>query len=166
MPRHTQKVATHDPARHLQRTRCQVATRSRKRRLHALYDRMCRPDMRWRAWREGRQGGGTMSTRGITTSSGWGNRPYGLRWRGLATWPWWHDDPPRNRQAGLETSTDSQRAGPQPYQATAASVTSASLRCPPRLTPAFGVMSISDEPKGGESWQTFESPPPEEWTPS
>ena len=48
-----------EPSRPLQRERYQAAKRSRNRRFQALDDRMFRPDMRWRAWREVRAKGGS-----------------------------------------------------------------------------------------------------------
>ena len=48
-----------EPARPRQRTRYQAAKRRRNRRFQARYDRMFRPDMRWRAWREVRANGGS-----------------------------------------------------------------------------------------------------------
>jgi retron-type reverse transcriptase len=54
-----------DPARHLQRTRYQAAKRSRNRRFQALYDRIFRPDRRWRAWREVRAHGGSAGVDGV-----------------------------------------------------------------------------------------------------
>jgi hypothetical protein len=48
-----------EPSRQLQRKRYQAAKRRRNRRCHALYDRMCRPDMLWRAWRAVRANGGS-----------------------------------------------------------------------------------------------------------
>jgi RNA-directed DNA polymerase len=59
--RHTRKGQPHpfEPSRPLQRKLYQAAKRSRNRRFHALYDRMFRPDMLWRAWREVRANGGS-----------------------------------------------------------------------------------------------------------
>jgi RNA-directed DNA polymerase len=54
-----------DPSRPRQRTRYQAAKRSRNRRCHALYDRICRPDLRWRAWREVRAHGGSAGVDGV-----------------------------------------------------------------------------------------------------
>ena len=39
--------------------------RSRKRRCHALYDRIFRPDLLWRAWREVRANGGSAGADGV-----------------------------------------------------------------------------------------------------
>ena len=57
---HARKGQPHlyDPSRQLQRKLYQAAKRSRNRRFHALYDRICRPDMLWRGWREVRAKGG------------------------------------------------------------------------------------------------------------
>jgi hypothetical protein len=55
------------------------------------------------------------------------NRTYGLRWRGLETWPWWNCEPtPQSKERDWKPSTYSRRASPRPYQATAYSV-----RCAP-----------------------------------
>jgi RNA-directed DNA polymerase len=48
-----------EPSRPLQRKLYQAAKRRRHRRFQALYDRMFRPDMLWRAWREVRAKGGS-----------------------------------------------------------------------------------------------------------
>ena len=65
--RHAQKGQPHpiDPSRQLQRQLSQAAKRSRKRRCHALYDRIFRPDMLWRAWREVRANGGSAGIDGV-----------------------------------------------------------------------------------------------------
>ena len=54
-----------DPSRQLQRKLYQAAKRSRNRRFHALYDRIFRPDIRWRAWREVRANGGSAGADGV-----------------------------------------------------------------------------------------------------
>ena len=45
-------------SRELQRTLYRAAKQSRTRRFHALYDRMYRPDVLWRAWVEVKANGG------------------------------------------------------------------------------------------------------------
>jgi RNA-directed DNA polymerase len=64
---HAQQGQPHqmDPSRQLQRKLYQAAKRSRNRRFHALYDRIFRPDMLWRAWREVRANGGSAGVDGV-----------------------------------------------------------------------------------------------------
>jgi hypothetical protein len=55
------------------------------------------------------------------------NRTYGLRWRGLETWPWWNGElTPPAKERDRKPSTSSRRASPRPYQATAYSLRFAS----------------------------------------
>jgi RNA-directed DNA polymerase len=36
--------------------------------VHALYDRIYRPDVRWRAWQEGRANGGSAGVDGLSVA--------------------------------------------------------------------------------------------------
>src|SRR5215216_4838650 len=64
---HAHKGQPHqmDPSQPLQRKLYQAAKRSRNRRFQALYDRIFRPDMLWRAWREVRAHGGSAGVDGV-----------------------------------------------------------------------------------------------------
>ena len=55
-----------DKSRELQRGLYLAAKRSRNRRFHALYDRIFRSDILWRAWKEVRRNGGSAGIDGIT----------------------------------------------------------------------------------------------------
>jgi RNA-directed DNA polymerase len=55
-----------DKSRELQRGLYLAAKRSRERRFHALYDRIFRPDVLWRAWEEVRQNGGSAGVDGMS----------------------------------------------------------------------------------------------------
>lgn len=55
-----------DKSRELQRKLYLAAKSSRKRRFHALYDRIYRPDILWRAWCEVKANGGAKGIDGIT----------------------------------------------------------------------------------------------------
>ena len=55
-----------DSSRPRQRRRYVAAQRSRNRRVRARDDRLCRPDLRWRAWPEVRVNGGAAGADGVT----------------------------------------------------------------------------------------------------
>jgi len=55
-----------DKTRELQRELYLAAKKSRNRRFHALYDRIFRPDILWRAWEEVRRNGGSAGVDGVT----------------------------------------------------------------------------------------------------
>lgn len=55
-----------DKSRELQRKLYLAAKRNRNRRFHALYDRIYRPDVLWRAWEEVRRNGGSAGIDGVT----------------------------------------------------------------------------------------------------
>jgi group II intron reverse transcriptase/maturase len=55
-----------DKSRELQRKLYLAAKRDKKRKFHALYDRIFRPDVLWRAWEEVRRKGGSAGIDGAT----------------------------------------------------------------------------------------------------
>ncbi len=59
-------TTSQDKTRELQRELYLAAKRSRNRRFHALYDRIFRPDVLWRAWEEVRRNGGSAGIDGVT----------------------------------------------------------------------------------------------------
>jgi RNA-directed DNA polymerase len=64
---HTERPTTsQDKTREFQRELYLAAKRSRERRFHALYDRIFRPDVLWRAWEEVRRNGGSAGIDGVT----------------------------------------------------------------------------------------------------
>lgn len=61
-----------DKTRELQRKLYLATKRSRNRRFHALYDRIFRPDVLWRAWEEVIRNGGSAGVDGVTIEdAGW-----------------------------------------------------------------------------------------------
>jgi RNA-directed DNA polymerase len=65
---HTQTGSTTpvDKTQQLQRKLYLAAKGSRNRRFHALYDRIFRSDILWRAWQEVRQNGGSAGSDGLS----------------------------------------------------------------------------------------------------
>ena len=55
-----------EKSRELQRKLYLAAKRNRKRKFHALYDRIFRPDVLLRAWEEVRRNGGGARIDGVT----------------------------------------------------------------------------------------------------
>ncbi len=68
---HARKGSTtpKDKSRELQRKLYRAAKKSRNRRFHALYDRIFRSDVMWRAWEEVRKHGGGAGADGITIAN-------------------------------------------------------------------------------------------------
>src|ERR671918_365156 len=64
---HARKSQPHpnDKPRQLQRRLYLAAKRSRNRRVHALSDRLVRPEVWWRAWEEVRANGGSAGVDGV-----------------------------------------------------------------------------------------------------
>jgi len=55
-----------DKSRQLQRRLYLAAKKCRERRFHALYDRILRPDVLWRAWQEVKTNGGSAGVDGVS----------------------------------------------------------------------------------------------------
>ena len=55
-----------DKSRQLQRRLYLAAKKCRERRFHALYDRIFRPDVLWRAWQEVKANGGSAGVDGVS----------------------------------------------------------------------------------------------------
>jgi len=68
-------ITPKDKSRELQRKLYLAAKRSRNRRFHALYDRIFRPDVLWRAWEEVRRNGGSAGVDGMTIED--------IEWKGV-----------------------------------------------------------------------------------
>ncbi|WP_303803019.1 TetR family transcriptional regulator [Alicyclobacillus macrosporangiidus] len=56
---------TKDKVRELQRTLYLAAKASPKRRFHALYDKVCRPDVLWEAWKRVKVNQGSAGVDGV-----------------------------------------------------------------------------------------------------
>lgn len=65
MPNIGQQHST-EKSRQLQRNLCLTAKKDKQRRFHALYDRIFRLDILWRAWKEVRENKGSAGIDGIT----------------------------------------------------------------------------------------------------
>jgi RNA-directed DNA polymerase len=59
-------ITLQEKSQELQRKLYLAAKRNRNRRFHALYDRIFRPDVLWRAWEEVRRNGGSAGVDGVT----------------------------------------------------------------------------------------------------
>lgn len=66
MPKNLGQQHPIDKSQELQRRLYLAAKKSKERRFHALYDRIYRPDIMWRAWMEVKQNGGSAGVDGIT----------------------------------------------------------------------------------------------------
>ena len=66
MPKNLGQQHPIDKSQELQRRLYLAAKKNKERRFHALYDRIYRPDIMWRAWIEVKQNGGSAGVDGIT----------------------------------------------------------------------------------------------------
>ncbi len=63
---HPNAIYSREPSQELQRKLYLSAKKSRNRRFHALYDRIHRPDILWRAWLEVKKNGGASGLDNLT----------------------------------------------------------------------------------------------------
>src|SRR3972149_7736397 len=68
-PNHPGRLSPVDKARRLQRKLYVAAKRSPGRRFHALYDRVHRPDILWKAWECVRRNRGAAGVDGVTLAA-------------------------------------------------------------------------------------------------
>jgi hypothetical protein len=72
------------------------------------------------------------------------NRTYGLKWRGLETWPRWNCEPTlQSKEQDWKPSTYSRRASPRPYRGIGAPPAERCIRgSSPRIWTVYGSWSV------------------------